>query len=67
MDAQEGDGRGAQIVLAVGALLPFGVVAVRTAGVEAGGLLSPSPILLTVGWLWLGLIWRRKGAATDLS
>jgi hypothetical protein len=61
IEARAGSKSGALGILAAGALLPFATLALRAIGGEAGQVVILTPILLVVGWLWIGFIWYRRG------
>ena len=56
---------GAIGIIAAGALIPFVSLAFRAIGVDAGQLVILTPVLLVVGWLWIGLIWWRGGVDAE--
>jgi hypothetical protein len=56
---------GAIGIIAVGSLIPFASLAFRTIGVDAGQVVILTPILLVVGWLWIGFIWYRGGSGIE--
>jgi hypothetical protein len=52
-------------LIGAGAALPFAVIVLRIADVDAGRIVALSPLLIAVGWLSMGFIWVGRGTPSQ--